>query len=76
MISKENASLKLIIVYTYIADFTGGTVVKNLPDNAGDTGDTSSTPGLERSPKGGYGKPLQYSCLGNPTDKGECWATA
>jgi len=50
--------------------------VKILPDNAGDTGDSSSIPGLERSPGGGYGNPLQYSCLGNPTDKGDCWTIA
>ena len=40
-------------------------VVKNLPANAGDAGDTGSIPGLGRSPKGGNGNPLQYSCLGN-----------
>ena len=42
-------------------------MVKNLPANAGDTG---SIPGLERSPGEGNGNPLQYSCLGNPTDRG------
>ena len=41
--------------------FPGGSVVKNLPANAGDTGLIS---GLERSPGGGNGNPLQYSCLG------------
>ena len=41
-------------------DFPGGTVVKNLPDNAGDL---SSIPGSGRSPGGGNGKPLQYACL-------------
>ena len=40
-------------------------VVKNLPANAGDAGDTGSIPGSGRSPKGGNGNPLQYSCLGN-----------
>ena len=43
-------------------------VVKNLPANAGDTGDVSSIPGWERSPGGGCGNPLQYSCLENPMD--------
>ena len=42
-------------------------MVKNLPANAGDTG---SFPGLERSPREGNGNPLQYSCLGNPMDRG------
>jgi len=41
-------------------------VVKNLPANEGDTGDMSSVLGLERSPGGGNGNPLQHSCLGNP----------
>ena len=38
-------------------------MVKNLPANAGATGDTSLIPGLERSPGGGNDNPLQYSCL-------------
>ena len=37
--------------------------------NAGDVGDTGSTPGLGRSPGGGHGNPLQYSCLEN-VDRG------
>ena len=45
-------------------------VVKNLPTNAGDTRDVSSIPGSGRSPGGGNGNPLQYSCFGNPVDKG------
>ena len=46
-----------------ISGFSGGSVVKNLPANAGDTG---SIPGLERSPGEGNGNPLQYSCLESP----------
>ena len=34
------------------------------------TGDTGSIPGLGRSPGGGHGNPLQYSCLKNPIDRG------
>ena len=41
-------------------------VVKNLPGNAGDTGDMGLIPGSGRSPGGGNGNPLQYSCLQNP----------
>ena len=52
--------------------FPGGLVVKNPPAKAGDTG---STPGLGRSPGEGNGNPLQYSCLGNPMDRGSWWAT-
>ena len=50
-------------------------VVKNPPVNAGDTGDICSIPGLGRSPGGGHGNPLQYSCLENPMDRGAWWAT-
>ena len=46
--------------------FPGGSVVKNLPANAGDAWDTDSTPGLGRSPGEGHGNPLQYSCLEIP----------
>ena len=52
--------------------FPGGPVVKNPPANAGDVG---LTPGLGRSPGVGNGNPLQYSCLGNPMDRGAWWAT-
>ena len=50
-------------------------VVKNLSANAGDVGDLGSIPGLGRSPGGGHGNPLQYSCLENPIDRGAWWAT-
>ena len=50
--------------------FPGGTVVKNLPANARDARDVGSMPGLEISPGGENGNPLQYSCLGNPMDRG------
>ena len=49
--------------------------VKNPPANAGDTRDVSSIPGSGRSPGGGYGNPLQYSCLENPMDREAWWAT-
>ena len=45
--------------------------VKNLPVNAGDTGDMGSIPELGRSPGEGNGNPLQYSCLENPMDRVE-----
>ena len=50
-------------------------VVKNLPVNAGDLRDAGLIPRSGRSPGGGYGKPLQYSCLENPMDRGALWAT-
>ena len=52
--------------------FPGGLVVKKPPANAGDAG---SIPGSERSPGEGNGNPLQYSCLGNPIDRGAWRAT-
>ena len=45
-------------------------VVKNPPVKAGDVRDVGLIPGWERSPGGGHGNPLQYSCLENPTDRG------
>ena len=50
-------------------------MVKNPPANAGDVRDPGSIPGLRRSPGGGHGNPLQYSCLQNPMDRGAWWAT-
>ena len=49
--------------------------VKNLSANAGDIRDIGSVPGLGKSPGGGYGNPLQYSCLENPMDRGDWQAT-
>ena len=46
--------------------------VKNLPANAGDM---CSIPGSGRSPGGGNGNLLQYSCLRNPMDREAWWAT-
>ena len=58
--------------------FPSGAVVKNLPamqETVCNAGDTGSIPGLERSPGGGNCNPLQYSCLGNPMDRGAWQAT-
>jgi len=48
-------------------DFPGGSVGEESACNAGDTG---LIPGSRRSPGEGNGNPLQYSCLGNPMDRG------
>ena len=45
-------------------------MVKNLPASGGDARDPGSVPGSGRSPGGGHGSPLQYSCLENPMDRG------
>ena len=55
--------------------FAGGSVVKNPPANAGDSGSIPRREGSGRSPGEGNGNPLQYSCLENPMDRGVWWAT-
>ena len=55
--------------------FPGGSVVKNPPANAGEAREAVSIPGSGRSPGGGNGNSLQYSCLGNPMDRGVWRAT-
>ena len=49
-----------------------GSMVKNWP---ADAGDVVSIPDLEKPPGEGNGNQLQYSCVGNPMDRGACWAT-
>ena len=53
-------------------DFLGGSAIKNPPANVEDLG---LIPGSGRSPGEGNGNPLQYSCLGNPMDRG-AWHAA
>ena len=53
------------LFHTRYQGFPGGAVVKNPPANAGDVG---SIPGWGRSPGGGNGNPLQFSCLKNSMD--------
>ena len=55
--------------------FPGGSVVRNLPAYAGDARDMHSIPGSGRCPGVGNGNPFQYSCLENPMDRGDWWAT-
>jgi len=62
----------LFVTCIFWKDLTGGSVVENLSGNAGEAG---SIPGLRRSPGEGNGNPLQYSCLGNPMDRGAWQAT-
>ena len=49
-------------------------MVEKPPANAGDVRNASSIPGSERSPGEGNDNPLQYSCLGNPMDRGAWWS--
>ena len=59
-------------LFCFFMGFPGGSVVKDLPANTGDSG---SILGSERSPGEGNGNPLQYSCLDNPVGRGAWWAT-
>ena len=64
----------VVYIYIYINTHIRASqvvlVVKNPPANAGDIRDAGLTPGLGRSPGGGHGNPLHYSCLENPMDRG------
>ena len=62
----------------FLEGFSHGSVVKNLPANAGDAGDAGDSgwiPGSGKSPGGGNGNPFQYSYLENPMDGG-AWQAA
>ena len=59
-------------VFSRVLGIPRVSVVKNLPANVGNA---SSIPGLGRSPGGGNGNPLQYSCLENFKDRAAWWAT-
>jgi len=63
----------LTYMHVYTFAFPGGSVPKNPPASAGDTG---SIPGLGISPGKGNGNPLLYACLENPTDRGAWWVTS
>ena len=67
---KKRNILFLLQIHNMQRGLPGGTVGKDLPANAGDTRDVGLNPGSRRSPGGGNGKPLQYSCLENPMDRG------
>ena len=55
--------------------FSGASVGRELPCNPRDARDMGSIPGSGRSPGGGHGYSLQYSCLENLMDRGAWWAT-
>ena len=69
--------------WTQLRDWTelNWMLFKGLPwrlsskESACNAGRTGSIPGWVRSPGEGSGSPLQYSCLGNPMDRGAWWAT-
>ena len=65
-------SSKIKYTLKVLRSFPGGSDGKASACHAGDLG---SITGLGRSPGGGNGNTLQYSCLGNPMDRGAWWAT-
>ena len=67
--SKASFALNEIWVLFVIHEIkgSGGSEVKSPPVNAGDIGDMGLIPELGRSPEGGNGNPLQYSCHGQRT---------
>ena len=69
----EDEWLSLLIHFIMVGGTLGGTVVKNLPTNAGNTRDAGSIPGSGGSPGVLNGQPLQYSCLENFVDRGAWW---
>ena len=66
-------SQRRLFILSFNVDFPGGGV-KNLPANAGDTGDLDLIPGLGRSSGEGNGNPFKYSCLGSPMDRESWWS--
>ena len=60
---------------TKFEGFPGGSVAKDLPASAEDAKDTGLIPGSGSSPEEGNDNPFQYSCLGNPMDRGAGQAT-
>ena len=70
--TKAFSKVKIQYVLHTLLGFPGGSVVKNPPANAGDIG---PIPGSGRSPGERNGNLLQYSCLGNPMDRGAWRAT-
>ena len=72
-------SLSLLKIFFLCEPFKGASLltwwVKNLPVNTGHVKDVGLIPGWRRSPQGGNGSLLQYSCLSNPMHRGAWWAT-
>ena len=62
-------------IFTRVGASQVAPVEKNPPACAGDLRDAGLIPGSGRSPGGGHGNPLQYTCLETPLDRGAWWTT-
>ena len=67
VVPRAMTNTEYTVKLTSHVDFPGGSVVKNLPANSGDVG---SIPGSGKFSGKGHGNPLQYSCLGDPMERG------
>ena len=65
----------ILLRFVFALGFPNGSAGKESACKAGDTGDAGAIPRSRRSPGGGNGNLFQYSCLGNPMDRGALWAT-
>ena len=74
-VTQSRTRLKQLSSSKNYIGFPSGSAVKNPYANARDIRDEGGMPGLGRSPGGGNGNPLQYSCLENSTDRGVWWIT-
>ena len=69
-----NFPIVTILKHSSTPGFPGGASDQESTCNEGDVRDVGLIPGSERSPGGGHGNPLQYSCLENPMVRGAWWA--
>ena len=72
---KESDTTEQLTHTSVNGGFPGGSVDKEPAYKAGDAGETGSIPGSGKSPGGGHGNPLQYSCMENHMNRGAWWAT-
>ena len=72
-LEEETATYSSILAWKIPRGFLDGSAGKESACNAGDAGDVGLIPGLGRSPGGGHGNPLQYSCPENSMDRGAWW---
>ena len=74
-VAKSWTQLSDFTSYMYVCIYIGPLVAQMVKHLSISVGDLGSIPGSERFPGEGNGNPLQYSCLGNPVDRGGWWAT-